>query len=80
MLAERAATWPKQWMAEGYEKGRESGLLEGQRIAMIELVKERFGSLRSQDEERIQRATADQLRQWLKRVLTASSTDELFRG
>jgi hypothetical protein len=30
MLAERAATWPKQWMAEGYEKGEAAGLAKGE--------------------------------------------------
>ncbi len=87
MLAERAATWPKQWMAEGFEKGRSSGLsegrssglLEGQRLALAELIEEKFGALETRFADLIAEASGDQLKRWLKRILTAGTPDELFR-
>ncbi len=95
MLAERAATWPKQWMAEGYrkgqkkgreegrkkgrEEGRISGLLEGQRMALGEQANRKFGALEPRHTESIAQASADQLRRWLENILTAASADELFR-
>ena len=82
MLAERAATWPQQWMAEGYEQGRregrQSGLVEGQRLALADQVAERFGSLEPRFETLINQASGDQLREWLKAILSAASPDELF--
>ncbi len=80
MLAERAASWPREWMAEGYEKGRSSGLLEGRRKTLVELAEEKFGSLEPRHADLIAQASQDQLRQWLKSILTASTADELFRS
>ncbi len=95
MLAERAASWPREWMAEGYQKGREegrevgreegreegrtSGLLEGQRMALAELAEEKFGPLDPRHADLIAGASQDQLRQWLKIILTARTPAELFR-
>ncbi len=75
MLAERAATWPRQWMAEGYQKGHGSGL----RDALTELMEEKFGSLEKRYTRRIEEASADQLKGWLKGILTAPDAEELFR-
>ncbi len=83
MLAERAATWPQQWMAEGYQKGREegrnSGLLEGQRVALAEQVETKFGSLEPRHADLIAKASRDQLRQWFRDILTAGTPAELFQ-
>ena len=79
MLEERAATWPRKWMAEGYRKGRHSGLLDGQRVALIELVEERFDSVEPRYRQLIAEASEPQLKQWLKNVLTATNLDEIFR-
>jgi len=100
MLAERAAKWPKEWMAEGYRKGilegrekgilegrekgilegRERGILEGQRATLTELVEERFGSMEVGHRKRVERATKDQLKRWLREVLKASTADEVFQA
>ena len=80
MLAERAATWPEQWMAEGYEKGRKEGVLEGQRIALTRLVEERFGPMEPRNERRIAEAPMTQLECWLEKVLSADTIDELFQA
>ncbi len=72
MLAERAATWPKQWMAEG----RESGLRE----ALRDLIEEKFGSLDSRYAQQIADASKDQLKRWLKRILSAGAAEDLFKA
>ncbi len=71
MLAERAATWPRQWMADG----RESGLRE----ALVELVEEKFGSLDSRYAELIAEAPEEKLKRWLKGTLHAADASDLFR-
>ena len=82
MLQERAATWPKQWMAEGFEKGRKKGQKEGQKEGRKSGLLEgrRIGSLGAHHKKLIAEASKDQLRKWSKRVLTAGSTDDLFRS
>ncbi len=70
MLAERAATWPKQWMAEGYE----SGLRE----TFIAMVEEKFGSVDSRYGKLIAEASQSQLKGWLNRILRADAVDDLF--
>ncbi len=75
MLAERAATWPKQWMAEGYEKGH----LEGQRMALAALVETKFGDLEPRHQDLIEKASQDQLGQWFKKILSAATPGDLFR-
>ena len=76
MLAERAATWPKQWMAEGYE----SGLLDGQRRALSHQVTKRFGALEPRYDKLIAQASEVQLQRWLEGVLSATAVDDLFRA
>ncbi len=76
MLAERAATWPKQWMAEGYAKGYALGLRE----ALAAQVEEKFGSVDSRYVELIADASEEKLRIWLRGVLRAASASELFRA
>ncbi len=87
MLAERVASWPKQWMAEGYEKGRaegrqegqSSGLVEGQRVALAAQAEAKFGALESRFADLIAKASEAQLHQWLKDILTATTPGDLFR-
>ena len=67
MLEERAATWPKQWMADGL------------REALTEQMAVKFGGLESRYQELVEKASPDQLKEWLKGILTASSAADLFR-
>lgn len=90
MLAERAATWPDQWMAEGYnqglqegrkqgvQEGRDSGLLEGQRLALVALAETKFGVLKPNHTDLIAKASAEQLSQWLTTILTATKPEDLL--
>ncbi len=79
MLAERAATWPQKWMAEGFAQGQTRGHESGLRDALIELIEERFGSLDSHQAELIAGAPEEELKRWLKGVLYAISASDLFR-
>ena len=71
MLEERVASWPKQWMAEGYK--------EGQRMALKEQAEEKFGALEPRYADLIEKASENHLRQWLKDILTAATPGDLFR-
>ncbi|MCP3960544.1 MAG: Rpn family recombination-promoting nuclease/putative transposase [bacterium] len=83
MLAERAARWPKQWMAEGYQKGVEEGrnaaLLEGRRLALTELISEKFGTVESRYQEKIAGASEAELKKWLTRILSTTTISDLFQ-
>ena len=84
MLEERTATWPRKWMAEGYQKGhaegRQSALLDGQRLALSVLVEKRFGTLEPRYGRMIAGASEAELENWLKNILTATTLDDLFQG
>ena len=94
MLEERAATWPRQWMAEGYEKGQAAGLVKGRveglalghaeghesglREALAESADQKFGSLDPRHVRLIAEASEARLKSWLKRILSAGTPAELF--
>ncbi|MCP3961850.1 MAG: transposase [bacterium] len=87
MLAERAARWPKQWMAEGYEKGhaegleqgRRAALLDGRRLALTELIEEKFGPLKPRHDGVIAGASDADLKKWLRKVLSAATVSDVFQ-
>lgn len=62
----------------GLTEGKQLGLTEGEQEALLELLRLKFGVLPPAVEERV-RATKDveQLKVWLRRVLTASSLAEM---
>ncbi len=68
MLAERAATWPQQWKADGL------------REALTDLIQEKFGSLDSRYAELIAEAPEEKLKRWLKGILSADDASDLFRA
>lgn len=76
MLAERAAAWPKQWKAEGYQEGQLKALAE----TLVVLAEEKFGSLEARFTGLIAEASRDQLKRWLKNILKATSPEEVFRS
>ncbi len=84
MLEERAATWPKQWMAEGYESGYGtgygSGYGSGLRETLTEQIEEKFGAVDSRYVELIVGAPEARLKAWLKRILRAETVADLFES
>ena len=66
----------------GEERGREQGILEGRRQGEVEILKRQmsrqYGPLPGWAEERLAKASVDDLEQWADRVLEASSIGEVF--
>jgi hypothetical protein len=54
------------------------GRQEGVREVVLELLEEKFGPLDASILQRIEKASRDQILLWAKRILTASSPDEVF--
>ena len=94
MLLERAERWPQEWRQEGLDeglkkglrkglrKGREQGREQGRRLGKAELLKDqasqRFGKLSPEDAKRFDRADVDTLDRWGRRLLEATTLEELF--
>ena len=68
----------KKGLDEGHKKGLDEGQLRGRRIALIELLAERFGDVPPAFRVRIEGATIDQVRAWMQRLFSASSLDDVF--
>ena len=63
---------------EGREEGREEGFLEGLREALLTQFEEKFGPLDASVRRLVTKADREQVILWMKRVLTASSLDEIL--
>ncbi len=63
---------------EGREEGREQGLLDGLQLAVLTQFEEKFGPLDTSIRSRVEKAGREQILLWMKRVLTASSLDEVL--
>lgn len=78
----------KQWIeegreegrAEGWEAGRTKGRAEGRAEAraevLLKLVQLKFGALPDSAEEKVRRASLEELDRWAERVLSAQSLEE----
>ena len=92
MLVENILEWKANAQMEGREEGRKEGRQEGRqegeqigiRKGELTLLRRqleyKFGALPEVTVDRLERADVDQLLEWGKRILTASSLDELFVG
>ena len=60
------------------EKGMQQGMQKGEAIALIRLVKNKFGSVPKHAEERIEKADSNTLLEWLDNVMKAETIDEVF--
>jgi hypothetical protein len=60
------------------ERGRVDGEARGKADMLVQLCQARFGAMPREVLERIREATVPQLDRWARRLLTASSLDELF--
>ena len=74
MLRETVLGWTREWKDEGLREGRREGVAN----ALVRQLKLKFGSLRPEDQARIESADAERLLAWIERVLTARSLDEVF--
>ena len=63
---------------EGRREGLQEGHQEGQREVVLALFEEKFGPPEAPILRRIEEAGQEQILLWAKRLLTASSQDEVF--
>ncbi len=75
MLAERVQVWNRQLL----EKGRKEGRQEGEAGLVLDQLEHKFGPLDEATVARVRAARAVQRRAWARRLLTASTLDEVFR-
>lgn len=69
----------QQGLQEGLLEGQQKGRQEGHRHALALLLSERFGTIDAAIENRLDTADLDQLGQWVKNFVHASSIDDVFR-
>jgi hypothetical protein len=70
MLAERVQEWKKEWKKEA--------ISEGTAIMLRQLLEHKFGSLEERIVGQLQTADDQQLQEWGKRILTATTLNEIF--
>ena len=63
---------------EGRREGRRRGVHEGQRRMLLALLAARFGAVPATTRARVQAATAVELDRWARRVLTASTLEQVI--
>ncbi len=71
----------QEGLEEGIEKGREEGREEGRQAIIQRLLTKRFGpkALAPQFQERLDKATPEQLDHWADKLLDAGSIEDVFR-
>jgi len=74
-------TIAEQWKQEGRTEGLFEGRVEGRQAILQRLVTKRFGKniLNSHFQERLHKATPEQLDLWAEKLLDAKSIDEVFK-
>jgi len=78
MLRETVMEWTREWKNEGLREGRKEGRREGMANILARQLELKFGPLQPKDHARIDGADAERLLEWVERVLTAQSLDEVF--
>ena len=92
MLEDRIREWKAQYRREGLAAGRQEGIEEGieqgleqgslreARTILRRQLTRRFGSVPAAVEDRMARASRDQLEQWIDQLYEAGSIDEIFHS
>ena len=62
----------------GMEKGVQEGILQGEMAIVRQLLTRRFGHLPDWADQRLARASSDELKRLADRLLDAASIDEIF--
>ena len=79
MLAERVQVWNRQLIEKGRKEGRKEGRQEGEAGIVLRLLEHKFGGpLDETIVARVRAAQASQRRAWAKRLLSASTLEEVF--
>jgi len=64
---------------EAREEGREEGEASGRAALLLELLGDRFGEIPAETQARLRTAAPDELRAWSKKLLSASTLEDVFR-
>lgn len=67
-------------LERGLSEGIEQGKMEGEREVLLKVLRQRFGSLTPEMEQRIATATGEQLEAWTTRVLSAATLADVLLG
>ena len=70
--------WKRDFLAEGEAKGKAEGEARGKAEALLRLAEQRFGPLPAPLRARVATADASAIEDWLDRLLTATSLENLF--
>ncbi len=65
-------------LRKGFEQGRQQGREEGREQLLLDQLAYRFGQLSEMAVARVESATAETIDRWARRVLDASSLDEVL--
>ena len=73
----------ERWaLEEGHQKGHEEGHKEGHQEGLREVIlaqlEEKFGPLDDRVRRLVEKASQEQILLWAKKILTASTQDEIF--
>jgi hypothetical protein len=77
-LEDTMLTFEQLLRKEEYQKGEESGVVQGQRELLLDLLTEQFGPLPAAVTERVAQAELQDLKRWGRRILKAASLDDVF--
>lgn len=59
-----------------YEQGLEQGLEQGHRMFLMEQLNEKFGAVPVWARERVEKASSEEIHNWVKKILRSASLDE----
>jgi predicted transposase/invertase (TIGR01784 family) len=68
----------QEWLAQGRAEGRAEGAVRGKADALVHVLQKRFGAVASDVREKISRADAVQIDEWLDRAIEAASLETVF--
>jgi hypothetical protein len=65
-------------MQEGMQEGMQKGMQQGEALALLRQMRRKFGDVPDTARRRVEAADADTLLEWLDRILTAKSIDDVI--
>ncbi len=71
-------SWERKGLERGLQQGRSQGFLQGEASVLKRLLKRRFERLPEWVEERLERASREELEGWVDRVFEAKALEDVF--
>jgi predicted transposase YdaD len=78
LAAEGLARGMAEGKARGMAEGKARGMAEGKAEALLDLLEAKFGRTPAEFVDQVKTAASTQVDSWIRRVLTATSIDEVF--